>query len=102
MQAAFAAWSDCMTAAGYSYAGPWDASDDQWLSDVVTDQERLVATADVTCKHETNLAGIWSAVDAAYQERLIEQHAEALTALQAARKRVLSRAAGIVASSERG
>lgn len=99
VQAAFVRWSECMADAGFSYAGPWDANNDQWMEDAVTDRERTVATADVTCKYQTNIVGIWTAVDAAYQERLIDEHAELLTTLTEARTRVLARAASIVAGS---
>lgn len=99
VQAAFAAWSACMAEAGFTYASPWDANNDQWMPEVVTDHERLVATADVSCKHETNLVGIWSAVDAAYQERLIEQNTELLTTMVETRRQLLARAAGMVSTS---
>ena len=100
VEAAFTAWSACMADAGFSYAGPWDANNDsQWREDIVTDQERLVATADVTCKLETNLIGIWNAVDAAYQERIIERDAELLAEMVEDRRQLIDRAAEIVENS---
>lgn len=99
VQAAFAAWSACMADAGFTYAHPWEANnDDSWGVDV-TDQERMVATADVTCKLETNLVGVWNAVDAAYQEQIIERDAELLNEMVENRRKLLDRAAEIVANS---
>ena len=95
-----ARWWACWADAGFSYAGPWAANtDSHWREDIVTDQERLVATADVTCKLETNLIGIWNAVDAAYQERIIERDAELLAEMVEDRRQLIDRAAEIVGNS---
>lgn len=99
VQGAFGAWSDCMEAAGFAYQSPWEANNDQWAEEEVTERERAVATADVRCKHETNLVGVWTAVDAAYQQRLIDRYAEQLTDLRQARAAVLANAAAVVSGT---
>ena len=77
---AFEQWSACMRRAGFRYQDPWEANDDPaWQEHAqATEREIATAVADVRCKQETNLVGIWMAVEAAYQQRLIERHAEAL------------------------
>lgn len=96
--AGFARWSACMTESGYSYRTPMDANNDsRWSGDTATPAEISVAVADVACKKRTNLTGIRMAVDAAYQQRLIAQHADALAAVAAGRERQLRNAARILA-----
>jgi hypothetical protein len=79
VRAAVEAWAGCMRKVGYSYASIWEPNDTRW-PDPVGEQEIATATADVACKLQTNLVGIWFAVESAYQERLIEQHELELTA----------------------
>jgi bacterioferritin-associated ferredoxin len=84
VQAAWSKWSDCMRARGYAYAEPWDANDDpRWGGDSVTDREIATATADVACRREGNLVGIWNAVEVAYQTEAIERHAQELAEIRA-------------------
>ena len=54
---AFAKWSSCMKARGYSYAKPMDAGDDSRFSDPynVTDEEIATAKADVS----SNCQDLW-------------------------------------------
>ncbi|MEE1821973.1 hypothetical protein PUR61_07170 [Streptomyces sp. BE20] len=65
----FAGWSQCMKEKGHSYATPMDAvSDPRWLSSATpTDPEIAAATADVGCKHQHNVVGVWFGVETAYQ-----------------------------------
>ena len=86
-----------MRRAGHSYADPWEPNNQNWPREpTVSDREKMVATADVRCKHETNVAGLWTAVDAAYQWRLIEEHAVALEDLRRSRVVRLQRAAEVL------
>ncbi|MEV0388786.1 hypothetical protein [Nonomuraea sp. NPDC050643] len=102
VRAAFARWSACMAAAGFDYEDPWEPNNHPWPHDdgTVSRQEKAVATADVRCKHETNLAGVWNTVAAAHQRRLIEQHGNLLSALERARGHRLERAAGIMSDAD--
>lgn len=81
VEEAKAAWSDCMADRGYDYSSIWEPSNRDW-PDPVTDEEIATAVADVECKRETNLVGIWYAVDAAHQRAFIENNAERLAELE--------------------
>lgn len=75
-------WSECMSRVGHSYRSVWEPNDRTWPA-AVGDAEISTATADVACKQETNLVGVWFAVESAYQTRLIEQNAEPLAVVKA-------------------
>ncbi|MEU7280950.1 hypothetical protein AB0A69_19515 [Streptomyces sp. NPDC045431] len=96
---AFAKWSDCMSEAGHDYDDPWAANNDpEWgKSETATDTERRIATADVTCKVETNLAGVWLAVETAYQKRTLERNAKALAEVKKSNEDRMRRAADVLA-----
>ncbi|MEU8674636.1 hypothetical protein [Streptomyces sp. NPDC048560] len=77
--AVFAKWSRCMAESGYHYQTPMEASEDEkWLGETASAEEKTVATADALCKIKNNVAGVWYAVDVAYQKQAIEEHAEEL------------------------
>ncbi|MGW5780447.1 hypothetical protein [Streptomyces sp. NPDC003863] len=79
VRAVFAKWSRCMEKKGYHYKTPIEASDDKrWQGERASAEEKKVATVDAECKIENNVAGIWYAVDVAYQKQAIEAHAEEL------------------------
>lgn len=75
---AWGRWSACMARSGFTYKTPWHAHDDRWAGDTASVREIRTARADVACRNETNLVGIWVAVESAYQRRLIEKNAVAL------------------------
>ncbi|MFD9130521.1 hypothetical protein [Kitasatospora sp. NPDC059571] len=85
-QAVFAKWSQCMRAAGLDYADPLAAmSDKEWSrTPLPTPHELQVATADAGCRHRENVVGVWYAVDAAYQQQAIAEHAPAMADAKAA------------------
>ncbi len=104
VQDAFDGWSDCMAAAGFQYGDPWEANDDpQWYPSEdqtsgtarVTDLQIATATADVQCKQDVNLAGIWLAVETAYQLELIADNEERLGQIKRHRDEVLRAAAEV-------
>lgn len=80
VQAAFAAWSRCMSAAGFQYRDPWQANNDaQWKQGAAASAgEIAAAVADVHCKRQERVIEVWATVEAAYQRRAIEQNAAAL------------------------
>jgi hypothetical protein len=88
-------WAECMKRSGYSYTSIWEPNDKKW-PDPAGNEEIATAKADVACKAETNLVGVWMAVELAYQNRAIEQHAQELTALQAYVRAASRNAASIV------
>jgi hypothetical protein len=86
-----AAWSRCLSLAGYHYASPQQAADKRWPSKP-TPAETATATADVRCKQQVNLVNTWLTVEAAYQAALISQNLATLTALQTTFTKLLARA----------
>jgi hypothetical protein len=81
---AVAKWSACMNGLGYTYRDPVAPTNDRkWLRPVSerdgtrpppTQAEIALATADVRCKVVTNLVGVATAVQSAYDRRYIESH----------------------------
>ncbi len=91
-----ALWSTCMREAGFNYSNPDQASEsDEWLSDPSSDKERAVATADVRCKLRHNLAGVYLAVETAYQQMVIERNEEMLDKVRADLDQQLKSAAAL-------
>ncbi|MEY9855941.1 hypothetical protein ABH935_001545 [Catenulispora sp. GAS73] len=100
VKAAFAAWSSCMQAVGYTYATPNDAANDpNWHTESVSTSEIATATADVRCKQKTNVIGIWFAVESAYEQQMIEQHAPELAQVKKNIDDALKRADAAVGAS---
>ncbi|MEU6892988.1 hypothetical protein ABZ934_14535 [Streptomyces sp. NPDC046557] len=73
-------WSACMDKSGYTgIKTPYEVVEKLGLeSDLGGAKAVTVAKADVACKREVNLVGIWYAVEKAYQQRLVEEQAETL------------------------
>jgi hypothetical protein len=74
----FASWSVCMKRAGFDYPTPLDVLQDRELLARASPAQRAAAVADTSCKREHNVAGVWAAVEAAYQRTLIEENQSAL------------------------
>lgn len=97
--ATFARWSQCMSGRGFNYRRPPDANDDpRWNTDHATPAEIETAKADVACKLETNLVGVWYAAEVAYQKRAIEKNAARLQAIKDYHDTVQRNAAKVVAA----
>jgi hypothetical protein len=103
----FHAWQDCVRQAGLSYSDPWAANDDPaWGANAGPDdtapgpstRERQVARTDAICRDRVNLVGVWAAVEASYQQRLIRQYAAQLDAM----RRHLDTERGIVVATITG
>jgi hypothetical protein len=97
VQEAFADWSTCMAAAGYTYKTPWEANDANW-PDPTGAKEIGTARQDLTCRRQTNLVGTWLAVETAYQERTIRQHADLFQRLKTWRDNRVQKARNAVDS----
>jgi hypothetical protein len=71
------AWSECMASEGYDYPR-WDAAieDERWATAEPSPEEIDTAVADVVCKLNVNLPGVYMAVRTAYQEAAIAQDPE--------------------------
>lgn len=81
VQKAFKAWSGCMKGQGHSYTDPLAAiSDPRFQGNLPTQQERETATADVACKKQVNLVGIWFTVETSLQKEMITRQQAAFAA----------------------
>ncbi|MEU0194981.1 hypothetical protein ABZ250_34965, partial [Streptomyces afghaniensis] len=88
VRSAFDRWSACMEKRGHAYDDPWQAINDKaFRRPGVSPREIATAVADVACKRETNLVGVWYAVDAAYQRRMLAAAGEQLLEALKERKR---------------
>lgn len=102
VQAAKTRWSECMKAAGYTYAGPDQAVNDPawWKDEKATASAREIntAVADVRCKTETNYVGELTVVLAANQKEQVEKNFERLETVRKETEAALRKAAGILAN----
>lgn len=75
-------WGECMAKAGFHYKDVWGPNGDPaWRETTEPSSEEIsIARADVACKHEVNLVGVWHAVEVAYQNQAIKQNREKLDA----------------------
>ncbi|MFC8366140.1 hypothetical protein ACFUIY_40520 [Streptomyces griseorubiginosus] len=80
----FRAWSQCMRQYGYTYTDPTRAPGKaaEFTGPTATGAEIAVARRDVECKRRTNVVGVWSSVDAAYQRRAMKEKVEELAAVE--------------------
>jgi hypothetical protein len=98
--AVFKQWSACMHAKGYDYAVPYDAGNDRrWATSAPSAVEIQVATADVTCKRQTNLVGVWYAVDSALQTSMIDTQQQQFAAVRDGIAQELKAAARVVGAA---
>ncbi|MEJ3748575.1 hypothetical protein WEI85_35505 [Actinomycetes bacterium KLBMP 9797] len=81
--AVVAAWSACMTQAGYDYPSPLQVSDARWsVTGAITAVEIRTAVADVRCKQRTNLIGVWFTIESGYERQAVQQQIERLTGIR--------------------
>jgi hypothetical protein len=73
-------WSECMRRRGHPYGSVWEPNDRDW-PDPAGPEEIATAQADVGCKHETNLTGVWFSVESAHHRQLIQDRAPDLDAV---------------------
>ncbi|RIQ20328.1 hypothetical protein DY240_18435 [Jiangella rhizosphaerae] len=96
---AFAAWSACMAAHGHDYATPWDPPNDPRFTGPSPGPGEIdVAVDDVACKEQTNVVGVWYAVDAALQTVMIGRDADVFAGIAAERADRLDRARAVLAA----
>ncbi|MGW1776337.1 hypothetical protein [Streptomyces sp. NPDC002104] len=91
-------WSACMEKSGYTgLKDPYEVVQKLGLeADPGGPKAVTAAKADVACKREVNLVGIWAAVETAYQKRLVEEQAETLALYKKQREARYKLAAGMV------
>ena len=82
--AVFRKWSACMKAKGFDYPNPTTAPgrDPKFSGATPSPLELAIAQSDVACKRQTNLVGVWYAVDSAYQQVAIAHNTSALTGIK--------------------
>ncbi|WP_156756151.1 hypothetical protein [Actinokineospora pegani] len=90
-------WSACMAESGFRYRSPAEPARQQWPKPVGS-QEITTAVTDVACKQRTNLPGTWLAVQAGYQQTLLDRNAPALEELKNAWRLVVEEAERVVAN----
>ena len=88
------AWTACMAKNGYSfhqpeavwgqelqtmYGGSHQISPDTTVSAAANQAQLAAATADASCSQSTDLAGIYFAVQASYEQQLVNANQQALT-----------------------
>lgn len=79
--AAFEDWARCMTGRGYPISTVQDRN--ELLASYASKRDEVaIALVDVECSQETNFPGIQQAVDQAYQERWLREHAADIQALR--------------------
>ncbi|MEV0236088.1 hypothetical protein [Nonomuraea sp. NPDC050786] len=80
VRAALVSWQSCMQKAGVTaYQHPITAQNDpKWKSRTqgtpASDEEKRIAALDAKCQDEVNLVGVYKAVRAAYEQRLMEEN----------------------------
>lgn len=83
VQKVFQAWSACMLAKGFRYATPLDAVNDKaFAGATASPTELLTAQADVDCKQQDNVVGVWFTADADRQRALMAPHAGELETIR--------------------
>ncbi|MGW6458948.1 hypothetical protein ACWF94_24020, partial [Streptomyces sp. NPDC055078] len=82
--AVFRAWSRCMQRYGYDYADPAQppGKAPEFAGPTASPAEIALALRDVACKRETNVVGVWSSVDAAYQRRAMGEKRQELAGVE--------------------
>lgn len=91
--AALARWQACMDKAGWvGYEDPLELATAFAVNGIYDPRIR----ADVECKKETGLVGVWSRVESRYQEQLLAEHEAEILAWVEQRDRALERAREVV------
>lgn len=101
VRAATKVWANCMKDQGFGTAADPAALATQPGSRSPNPSSTEIATAiaDATCTRSSNLSGTYFAVEAGYQNELIQKNQQALTAIQSANKIEIANAAKIVGAS---
>jgi hypothetical protein len=99
VKAANRAWSACMAKNGYSFGQPWDVGQQEQQAMYAGDQritpstpvsaaanraQIAVAVTDAGCTQSSDLAGIYFAVQASYEQQLVTANQQALAAMVSA------------------
>lgn len=93
-------WSGCMARKGHTASDPMNATTELGITDDALGSPAAItaARADVACKKEVGLVGVYFAVQSAYQKRQIDKNAETLDLAKKQLKNRLKLAASLIAS----
>ncbi|MEI5034930.1 hypothetical protein RB201_26455 [Streptomyces sp. S1A(2023)] len=89
-----------MQESGYSFASPLDPLKVMGTGSA-TQEEKATATADIQCKYETNLIGVWSSVEAAIQTAMIGKKEEVLEEGRRETDRSMRNASAVLSAEDR-
>ncbi|MGH8922366.1 MAG: hypothetical protein ACRD0H_29195, partial [Actinomycetes bacterium] len=99
----FARWSRCLGSHGFSAPSPMEAG--VGLASIQAEKpdaiEIKAALADVACKKDTNLVGVWFTVESEYQATAIARRQADFDALAKARDADLARTAQLLPGGAR-
>ena len=100
--AVFREWSACMKAKGFDYPNPTTApgKDPKFSGTSPSPLEIDIAQSDVACKRQTNLIGIWYAVDSAYQQAAMAHNAKTLAGIKTHIAAELAKARAILSTAQ--
>ncbi|TWG04974.1 hypothetical protein [Streptomyces brevispora] len=93
-------WSDCMARKGHTVSDPMNATTELGIPDdaLASPAAITAAKADVRCKKEVNLVGVYFAVQSAYQKRQIDKNSETLDLAKKQLKNRLKLTASLISS----
>ncbi|MFF3258735.1 hypothetical protein ACFYWO_06100 [Streptomyces sp. NPDC002932] len=93
-------WSGCMAHKGHTASDPMNATTELGITDDALGSPAAItaAKADVACKKDVGLVGVYFAVQSAYQKRQIDKNAETLDLAKKQLKNRLKLAASLIAS----
>lgn len=90
-------WSACMKRSGHVYANPGAAMRDRrWKTPQPTRAEIDTAVADTRCRLEQNYLGVIGALRAAYEQRVLNDNRQVLSAIRTYLDRVLGNATKVI------
>ncbi len=100
VQAVFKKWSACMLGHGYHYATPLDAvNDPAFAGKDPGPGEQQTAQADVACKQQENVVGVWFTVEANLERAAMAQHRGELRTIKAQMQQQAAVAADVLRSA---
>ncbi|MDH6128059.1 hypothetical protein [Kitasatospora sp. GP82] len=100
VQAVFKDWSSCMAGKGYHYATPMDAvNDPAFGGPKPAPGEPQTAQADLACKQQYNVVGVWYASEANQQRALMAQHAGELRTIKVQMQQQIAVASDVLRSA---
>ncbi|MFJ8846570.1 hypothetical protein ACIRFF_27140 [Streptomyces cyaneofuscatus] len=93
-------WSSCMKGKGFNYSGSSDAGNDKrwWEGDTenASEEEIETAKADVSCRQEAGVVGVWFEEEKRLQQKAIQENQKYFKELAAAKERHVAAAQSVL------